>query len=162
MGEPEIRQVEGKGWQVTVVRRKLDFDVFIKITPDFDVMGKIQTEKVNLLFLMNSKEKSKKTIEMERRNVPYRKTSLRDNAKITITSKEYFCEVSLWPSFYVSDSFRENPTNPKRKKTKRKGDYSSIKMLGTARGQGKLLSDRVVSKHNNIARPYVGGRCSPK
>lgn len=165
MDKAVTRRIKMEGCQITVVMRKEDFDVFVEITPEIDTSCKIRFRKLMVRFMNTNNAEITGTVRIEHRNVKYDKSSAYNNVRLKTTTDTYICEISLPPKFYVPDSVlkkAEEAAEEKAKKQNRKNNFSDIIVTGPVRHSNKLPHNMTIYTNNNIAKPYVGGRCSPK
>jgi len=157
------RQVRCTGCLITVVIRKKDFDVFIEVTPGIDTTRKIRFQNVMVRVMQNKNAEITETVRIEHRNVEYNKSSAYCNVRLKTTTEAYTCEVSLPPKLYVpEDVLKKAKEAIERKELRKRDNFSDIIVTGPIRQSGKIQPSKAIYTKNNIARPYVGGRCSPR
>jgi len=156
------RKVKKKGYQITVVMRRRDFDVFIEVTPKADISQKTKFDKVEIKFKPSKNMEITENILIEHRNVKYNKGAAYNNVRLKYKAETYTCEISLPPWLYVPDDVLKAAEIERANRQPKKPKVKKIKMGGLKYRPGMSSGSVTNYSNSNIAKPYVGGRCSPK
>lgn len=156
------RKVKKKGYRITVVMRKKDFDVFIEVTPRANISQKTKFDKIEIKFKAAKNMEITETIRIEHRNVKYSKGSAYNNVRLKHKAETYTCEISLPPMVYVPDDVLRAAELERANRQPKKPKVKKIKMGGLNYRPGMASGSKTNYSNTNVARPYVGGRCSPK
>lgn len=153
------RRVRENGIEVVVSIGETAFDVCITIQPEADISKKYQCKEFMLKFRMrDNAKKLQEPIRIERKKIRYDKSSAFNNARLIFNTKEYKCEISLVPQFYARE---EALLKAKQRQEARKPKPKKIS-LGNSSGTRTRTFKPIPYSKTNIARPYSGGRCTPK
>lgn len=149
-----------KGVEVNVVMREQTYDVYIDIKPEADISKKIKCEEFSLkFFLANNSKKLEEAVHLEKKKLKYSNKSASVHLVLDFRSDDYKCKISLAPKVYVRDELIEEA---KRKHSiKIKAKKNKIRINDKYR-PGMTVSRGAKYSKSNIAKPYSGGRCSPK
>lgn len=155
-----IKRTVKNGVEVNVVIREQTYDIYIDIKPEADISKKIKCEEFSLkFFLANNSKKLEETVHLEKKNLKYSNKSASVHLVLDFKSEYYKCKISLAPKVYVPDELIEEA---KRKHAiKMKAKKNKIRINDKYR-PGMAVSRGNKYSKSNIAKPYSGGRCSPK
>lgn len=157
------------GVEVTVVINEATLDVYITVTPEADISCKHKYEEFTFKFKAENKAKKlEEPVYLQRKRVKYVKGTSANNVKLKFYTKEYRCEISITPKLFVPEEVwkqieiqRQMRAKNGKNASKSKKQPQKIKLTGGGRSLSKRYRPTPYSK-TNIARPYQGGRCTPK
>lgn len=162
MGEEScvVRRVSRGGIEVTVTMSERTFDVCVVVQPEADISRKYQCEDFTFKFwLLNKAKKLEVPVCLERRYVKYHKGSAYNNVRLVFKHEEYKGEISLAPKLYVPD---EELAKAERKMKAKKPKQNKAYKNSSPRGGRTKNFNPIPYSNTNIARPYSGGKCTPK
>ena len=146
------------GIEVTVIMGEKTFDLYITIGAKADITTKHKNDAFTLKFRQTNKGKNlERPITLIKKDIKYFQGAASNNIKVMFKTEDYKCEISLSPKLYVSEEVLKAEEEKKLKRTK------SEKVQTNSSTKAKIRNFRpIFYTKNNIARPYRGGRCSPK
>lgn len=159
------RRIFRDGIEIVLNIREKNLDVSITIGPEADISKKYVCELFVLKFrTSNNSKRVNEPVRMERRNIQYNKGSASNNLKMHFNSAEYKCEISLVPWFYVSEEEMAKAEKTKKSRYSKKNKKTKGKKISTGKAHSQRLGNFKPTPYTrtNIARPYSGGRCTPK
>ena len=162
MDKTIIKRTLRDGVEIIVVIREERYDVYIDITPEADISKKIKCEEFTLkFFLANGNKKLDETIRLERKNKKYNANSGLSNVRFKFKTEEYRCEISIAPKAYV---LKEIIDEAEKNRLLRKSTIAKRNKIRIDHNYRPKMAISRTTKYSrtNIARPYSGGRCSPK
>ena len=159
------RRICKDGIEVVLKIREDSLDFSMTIGPEADISKKYVCESFVLKFRTpNNSKRVAEPVRLERRNIKYNKGSASNNLKMHFNSAEYKCEISLVPWFYVSEKKMAKAEKTRISRYSKKSKKNKGKKISTSKTYSQRLGTFKPTPYTktNIARPYSGGRCTPK
>ena len=168
------RRVIQDGIEVIVVIHEVTLDLYITIGTEADISYKHQYEEFTLKFRTAEKRKHlDEPVQLVKKGLRYIQGTSAQNVKKRFVTKEYKAEISVSPKVFVPEEvwkeiYRQRQLQ-KHKQLQRNLEKGKSKAKGTRKvrltGGKNTLRKRyrpTPYTNTNIARPYSGGRCTPK
>ena len=163
------RRIVRDGVEVLVVINEATLDIYITVTTEADISCKHQYDEFTFKFkAANKAKKLEEPVYLKRRRVKYVKGTGANNVKMKFNTKEYKCEISITPKLFVPEDVwkqieiqRQMRAQNGKNASKSKKQPQKVKLTSGKRALSKRYRPTPYSR-TNIARPYRGGRCTPK
>ena len=166
------RRVIQDGIEVVVAIHEGTLNVYITIGTEADISYKHVCEEFSFKFVPKQKSKHlEEPIQLVKKGLKYIKGANAPNVKTRFATQEYKAEISISPKLFIPnemwqefDKQQQLLKNLKGKKKKRMKEaiLAGNVVLGARRHTLKKRSRPTPYTNTNIARPYSGGRCTPK
>lgn len=170
------RRVIQDGIEVIVVINEGTLDLYITVGTEADISYKHQYEEFTLKFNPETKIKHlNEAVKLSKKGIRYVKGGNAPNVKARFRTQEYKAEISISPKLFVPEEVwkeiyrqrqlqKQMQLQGKSKKGKGKAGAKSTGKVRLTGGKNSLRKRYRPTPYTNtnIARPYSGGRCTPK
>lgn len=155
------KRVVKDGIEVVIVIKDATLDVYITVGTEADISCKHKYEEFTFKFKAENKAKKlDKPVYLSKKRIKYVKGTGAANVKARFKTDEYMAEISITPKLFVPEEVWKEIEHRKQAQMQ-KNKKKKLTMSGGKNVLRKRYRPTPYTK-TNIARPYSGGRCTPK